>query len=137
MKTADIAQMGKLLNMSNVFTLYMNQILAQPDGLAQARLKALRKVIQNEISHIGRDELNHLMNQLTKRTTSYSVLTRYNLEKALECASPITILVVSALLEDEDQQEAFLYLLHHVKHPYKGKELLERFGFTSSTDKNV
>jgi hypothetical protein len=135
MKTVDISQMGNILNMGNIFSLYVEQICSSPDKTAQNRISKIRKDILNDIRHFSYAEINTLMRDLILRTSRYNVLTRNDLEKSLEKASVYQVLVAAALIEDEGQHEAMLYLLHPVKSGYKGKDLLMRFGFIDNPEK--
>lgn len=136
MKTVDISRMGNILNMGNIFSLYVEQICSSPDKTAQNRISEIRKDIFNDIRHFSYAEINTLMRDLVLRTSRYSVLTRNDLEKSLEKASVYQVLVAAALIEDEGQHEAMLYLLHPVKSTYKGKDLLIRFEFIDNPEKN-
>lgn len=137
MSTVDISQLGNLLNMKNVFSLYVNKRLGQKNKQAQNILSDLRKNLLQGIRHTSYQQVNQIMQQLVKRTSRYSVLTRISLEKALERAAPFKLLIASALYEDMGMDEALLYLLHpSVKTEYRGKQLLSRFGFIDSSEKN-
>lgn len=136
MTTVDISRMGNLLNMSNVFSLYVEQLFASADRSAQNRMSEVRRALLNDIRHFSYQEVNSLLGDLTQRTSRFSVLTRNDMETALEKASPYHVLVTAALVEDEGQHEAMLYLLCPVKTIYKGKELLIRFQFIDNADNN-
>ncbi len=130
MKSVDIAKLGNILNMKNVFALYLYELL-QLDKTARMRIKELRDKLMFVIEHYHQKEINSLMQQLVKRTNGYSVLTRYDLVSALKRAKPFGVLAAFALYEDEGNEACMLHLLDPKPTHYRGKPLLIRFGFTN------
>lgn len=136
MKTVvDISRMGNVLNMRSVFSMYVKELFATPGSNAQARMNELRKSLLHTIHHFSYAEVNSLMADLVRRTSNYQVLTRNDLEKALTNATPFHLLATSAMMEDEGQHEAMLYLLYPAKDIYKRKTLLARYGFINNAAK--
>ena len=136
MSTVDISRMGNLLNMSNVFSLYMDQLCKDADRTAANRLSQIRRDVLKLINQLAVADINFIMCDLVERTSDYEVLTRRDIVRALDRATPFHLLSTAALIEDEGWGEGLIYLLHPVKGRYKGKELLTRFHFVDNTDNN-
>ena len=127
--TVDISRMGNLLNMSNIFSMFIKEVFASPSDNAKLLMKEIRNKLSYTIRHFSYEDVNALMDKLKNRTSRYSVLTRTDIEKSLEKATPFQLLSAAAIFQDESPQSAMLFLLHPVRNNYKGKELLMRFGF--------
>jgi hypothetical protein len=136
MNKVDISEMGDLLNMRNVFTMYFVRQLKTPHSAARKMLSEFRLKLNSVIEHLSYYDLNAMMLELIKKQTKYSVLTRTTLKQSLKRANPFQLLTTVALFEDLGTEQALLYLLSPQNYEYqKGKELLTRFGFIQLINK--
>jgi hypothetical protein len=133
MNSIHVSDLGNLLNMRSVFSIFLKTQLKEKQSPLHKLLASIRSTFIEKIKHIGYVQLNTMMLELVKSNSLYNVLTRVSLEQAVNKANPYQLLTAVLLNEDQSTEDALIYLLSpENKSPYTRKELVDRCGIIES-----
>jgi hypothetical protein len=133
MKNIHVSDLGNLLNIRSVFSVYLKTQLKETYSPLHKLLASIRSTLIDKINHLGYVQLNSMMLELVKANSLHNVLTRVSLEQAVNKANPYQLLTAFLLNEDQSSEDALMYLLSpENKSPYTRKELVDRCGIIES-----
>ncbi|MCA6392217.1 MAG: hypothetical protein IM607_12585 [Cytophagales bacterium] len=133
MNSIHVSDLGNLLNIRSVFSMFLKTQLKEKQSPLHKLLASIRSTFIDKIKHIGYVQLNTMMLELVKSNSLYNVLTRVSLEQAVNKANPYQLLTAVLLNEDQSTEDALMYLLSpENKSPYTRKELVDRCGIIES-----